>query len=112
MTAERRTTAGWNREAGAEQVHRVETNRAALMACHEFLVDREDGTPLGVVDDVVLTDDGDLVALLVAVGWFGRRIIRVAPEEVVAIQPEDRRLTVEQCTESKSARGLPEQENK
>ena len=112
MTAERRATAGWNREAGTTPGHRVEPSPAALAACHEFLVDREDGTPLGVVDDVVLADDGHLVALLVAVGWFGRRIIRVAPEEVVSIQPEERRLTVKQCTENESTRGLLEQEHR
>lgn len=50
---------------------------------------------MGVVDDVELAPGSDqAVALVVASGWFGRHIRKIAAADVQAILPSERRLVV------------------
>jgi len=68
-----------------------------LAECEEFLVDGRDGRNIGVVEGVetsVVT--GEAVALLVSAGWFGRRRLRVVAQAVEALEPEERRLIVDE----------------
>jgi hypothetical protein len=68
-----------------------------LAECEEFLVDGRDGRQIGVVERVetsVVT--GEAVALLVSAGWFGRRRLRVVAQAVEALEPEERRLIVDE----------------
>jgi hypothetical protein len=97
--------------AQSRPARKIDPGVIGLAACHEFLVDCEDGTSFGVVDDVVFAA-GRPVALLVAVGRFGRRIVHMAPEEVVEIHPEERRLTVERRACGESGRGVPERKSR
>jgi hypothetical protein len=68
-----------------------------LAECEGFLVDGRDGRNIGVVEGVetsVVT--GEAVALLVSAGWFGRRRLRVVAQAVEALEPEERRLIVDE----------------
>ena len=70
-----------------------------LRHCHGFLVDSETGENLGVVDDVELAPDSErAIALVVALGWFGRRTKTIAVADVQAIVPSQRRLIVRDLT--------------
>lgn len=75
-----------------------------LAACFGFLVDCEDGTPFGVVDDVVFAPDGRAAALLVVTGAFGGRITSVTPDEIVEIRPVERRVIVARRPDASSRR--------
>jgi sporulation protein YlmC with PRC-barrel domain len=66
-----------------------------LCNCHDFLVDSEAGEEIGVVDDVELEQgSGRAVALVVAVGWFGRHVRKISVGDVQAIVPSEERLVV------------------
>jgi sporulation protein YlmC with PRC-barrel domain len=66
-----------------------------LRCCHGFLVDTESGAEVGVVDDVELASEaGEMVALVVARGWFGREVARIDVSDVQAIVASERRLIV------------------
>ena len=66
-----------------------------LRHSHGFLVDSESGAQVGVVDDIELApDSGETVALIVASGWLGRSIRRIAAGDVCAIAADERRLIV------------------
>jgi hypothetical protein len=69
-----------------------------LAEAHDFLVDDPDG-PVGVVDEIVPDEAGSAEAIVVACGWFGRRVLVVAPEDVDEILPEEKLLVLR--------RGLP-----
>lgn len=77
-----------------------------LAESHEFLVDNEDGTPFGIVDDVVLDWDGSVLALLVSTGGFNRgRVTAIAPPEILEIRPIERRIVISRNTEPPRRRG-------
>jgi sporulation protein YlmC with PRC-barrel domain len=66
-----------------------------LANCHDFLVDSEEGEEIGVVDDVELEQDsGHPIALIVACGWFGRKVSPIPVENVRAIIPDEKRVVV------------------
>jgi sporulation protein YlmC with PRC-barrel domain len=66
-----------------------------LSNCHGFLVDSESGRDMGVVEDVELErSSGRALALVVASGWFGRRVQTVPVAHVQTIFPRERRLVV------------------
>jgi sporulation protein YlmC with PRC-barrel domain len=66
-----------------------------LSNCHGFLVDSELGKEIGVVDDVELEPaSGRAVALVVASGWFGRRLRTIPVSDVLRIIPSEERLVV------------------
>ena len=68
-----------------------------LAQCEDFLVDGSDGRQIGVVDRVERSGiAGVASALLVAVGWFGRRRLRVDAHAIEALVPEERRLIVDE----------------
>jgi hypothetical protein len=69
-----------------------------LAECEDFLVDGRDGREIGVVDRVEqsATAGGIPSALLVAAGWFGRRMLRVDIEAVEVVLPDERRLIVDE----------------
>lgn len=67
-----------------------------LATCEDFLVDDADGQRLGVVEQVERSvATGEVSALLVAAGWFGRRRLRVDVSAVQALVPAERRVIVE-----------------
>jgi hypothetical protein len=71
----------------------------------DFLVDCEDGTPVGVVDDVVTDADGTIAEMLVAVGGLVRpRVTSIAPEEILAIRPLERRIIVSRTPQPRRRR--------
>ena len=66
-----------------------------LRHCHDFLVDSESGDAVGIVDQVEFAPGSSRVtALIVLSGRFGHRVLRIAPAEVQAIVPDERRLIV------------------
>jgi hypothetical protein len=66
-----------------------------LSNCHGFLVDSELGRDVGVVDDVELEPaSGRAAALVVASGWFGRRLCTIPVSRVLRIVPSEKRLVV------------------
>jgi hypothetical protein len=65
---------------------------ALLLQSHGFLVDAIPDERVGVVDDVLVDEDGHARALVVASGWFGRRRLVVPVEDVAEICPRERRL--------------------
>ena len=70
------------------------TVEAQLRSTHGFLVDTTDFREVGIVDEVVLDEDGRVVRLEVCGGWFGRRRRTVRMDDVVEIFPAERRLIV------------------
>jgi hypothetical protein len=71
-----------------------------LRQSHGFLVDALGDEPVGVVDDVVVDDDGLPVALVVSHGWFGRQRRTISVEDVAEILPRDRRLRLRRTAAS------------
>jgi uncharacterized protein YrrD len=66
-----------------------------LANCHGFLVDSELGRDIGVVEDVVLEpSSGRAFTLVVASGWFGRRLRTIPVVDVQRIIPSEERLVV------------------
>jgi hypothetical protein len=65
-----------------------------LLQSHGFLVDAIPDEAVGVVDDVIVDEDGHPSALVVSAGWFGRRRLTVPVAEVDEICPGDRRLRI------------------
>lgn len=66
-----------------------------LSRCEGFLVDSESGEEIGVVEEVELEHgSGRAIALVVACGWFGRRMETIPVAEVRAIVPGEERLVV------------------
>lgn len=63
-----------------------------LLESHGFLVDALHDEPVGVVDEVVVDQEGRPEALVVAAGWFGRRRFIVPVEDVDEIDPRGRRV--------------------
>ena len=59
-----------------------------------FLVDAEDGTEVGVVDNVQLDTGGHVAQIDVCSGWFGRRRQVFYLDDVVAVSPSRRLLVV------------------
>jgi hypothetical protein len=71
----------------------------------DFLVDCEDGTPVGVVEDVLTDADGTITEMLVAVGGLVRpRVTSITPDEIVAIRPLERRIIVSRAPEPRPRR--------
>ena len=64
-----------------------------LRGCLAFLVDAEDGTEVGVVDDVLFDSEGRVAQIDVRSGWFGRGRRTFDLTDVVAVAPS-RRLVV------------------
>jgi len=76
-----------------------------LAHLRDFLVDCEDGTPFGVVDDVVIDADGTIIGLRVAVsGVVRRRVTSITPDEIVAIRPLERRILISRAPEPRRRR--------
>jgi hypothetical protein len=88
---------GWS-EQTREFIERAVSRSGA------FLVDAEDGTEVGVVDQVLLDHAGRAVQIDVGCGWFGRRRRTFDVEDVVAISPSRRLLVV---TNASVARAEP-----
>lgn len=66
-----------------------------LSHCEGFFVDSEAGKEIGVVDEVQSEHgSGRPIALVVAHGWFGRRVQTIPVAEVRAIVPSEERLVV------------------
>ena len=65
-----------------------------LAACDGFLVDDARGRRIGVVERVETDEAGVATALIVAVGWFGRRTLRVAVDAVDSLLPRERRVVL------------------
>lgn len=59
-----------------------------------FLVDAEDGTRVGVVDEIVFDDAGRVTHIEVCSGWFGRQRRAFDLADVVAALPSQRLLVV------------------
>jgi hypothetical protein len=74
-----------------------------LLEVEGYLVDAMPDEPVGVVDEVIVDDDGRPVALVVACGWFGRRDCRIDVEDIHDICPESRRLRVRRTARSIAA---------
>jgi hypothetical protein len=71
-----------------------------LAHLQEFLVDCEDGTPVGVVEDVVTDAEGTIIGMIVAVGgMLRRRVTSITPDEIVAIRPLERRIIISRAPE-------------
>lgn len=73
-------------------VVRIET---ILRGSHGFLVDDEGAVEVGVVDDVLVDDEGHVLEIAVCGGWFGRRRWTFNLGEIVAVSPALRRIVVE-----------------
>jgi hypothetical protein len=71
-----------------------------LRQSHGFLVDALGDEPAGVVDEVVVDDDGVPVALVVLQGWFGRQRRTISVDDVAEILPRDRRLRLRRTAAS------------
>ena len=67
---------------------------ALLLQCHGFLVDAIPDDPVGVVEDVLVDEQGHPTALVVSAGWFGRRRLTVPVADIDEICSGDRRLRV------------------
>lgn len=68
---------------------------AYLRSAHGFLVDTVDGREVGVVEEVLFAEEtGNVKALRVVGGWFGRRETVVDVNDVEEIFPALRRLTI------------------
>lgn len=65
-----------------------------LREAEGFLVDAEDATEVGIVDDVVLDDAGRVVRIDVFGGWFGRRRFTFEVGDVLRVSPAGRRVIV------------------
>ena len=65
-----------------------------LAACDGFLVDDASGRRIGVVERVETDAGGVATALIVAVGWFGRRSLRVTVDAVDSLLPRERRVVL------------------
>ena len=52
------------------------------------------GRQIGVVERVETDDAGVATALIVAVGWFGRRELRIPVEAVDSLLPRERRVVL------------------
>ncbi len=66
-----------------------------LSHCEGFFVDSEAGKEIGVVDEVQLEHgSGRASALVVAHGWFGRRVQTIPVADVRAIVPSEERIVV------------------
>jgi sporulation protein YlmC with PRC-barrel domain len=99
-----RRESGAERDAGARdwlvevELHVRGTNLDPeywLSNCHGFLVDSELGRDVGVVDDVELEPASRrAAALVVASGWFGRRLCTIPVSRVLRIIPSEKRLVV------------------
>lgn len=77
-----------------------------LSHCQGFLVDSESGAEVGVVDGVEFAPASDEpVSLIVASGWFGRHIRRIAVADVQAIVTSERRLIVKDASVRPSGGG-------
>jgi hypothetical protein len=76
---------------------------ALLLQSHGFLVDAIPDEPVGVVEDVLVDEDGHPRALVVSSGWFGRRRLIVPVSDVVEIYPGDRRLRLQRAATSLDA---------
>jgi hypothetical protein len=75
----------------------------SLHEAHGFLVDKEDGTALGVVDDVALDESGRVARIDVCGGWFGRRRLTFDLGEVVSVSPAARRVVVSRAAVRRSS---------
>jgi uncharacterized protein YrrD len=68
---------------------------AYLRSAHGFLVDTVDGREVGVLEEVLFAEEtGNVKALKVVGGWFGRRETVVDVNDVEEIFPALRRLTI------------------
>jgi hypothetical protein len=65
-----------------------------LAACDGFLVDDARGRQIGVVEGVETDEAGVATALVIAVGWFGRRTLRVPVDAVDSLLPRERRVVL------------------
>jgi len=66
-----------------------------LSHCEGFFVDSEAGEEIGVVDEIQLEHGrGRAIALVVAHGWFGRRVQTIPVADVRAIVPSEERIVV------------------
>ncbi len=71
-----------------------------LRNAHGFLADTVSGEAVGVVEDVDADpQSGEVLALVVCCGWFGRRRFTVPVDEIVEIRPAERRLFLRNALE-------------
>jgi hypothetical protein len=78
--------------SGGGRQSREDIERLARLS-GDYLVDAEDGTQLGVVDEV-LCDEAGAVRIEVGCGWFGRRRLTFELDDVVSVSPSRRLLVV------------------
>ena len=84
--------------------HAREFFERVVSVSQAFLVDAEDGTEVGVVDQVVLDDAGRVVRFDVGCGWFGRRRRTFHLDDVVAVLPARRLLVVSNASVAREHR--------
>ena len=77
---------------------------ALLLQSHGFLVDAIPDEPIGVVDDVLVDEQGRAQALVVRSGWFGRRRFTVSVDDVAEISPGSRRLRLRLSAASRASK--------
>jgi uncharacterized protein YrrD len=94
-------TADWS-----DPVSDLEGIERALHEAHGFLVDAEDGTEVGIVDDVTLDESGRVVQIDVCGGWFGRRRLSFEVGDVLSVSPARRRIVVSHAAARRSSAPL------
>ena len=78
----------------SESEHPREFIELVVSVSAAFLVDAEDGTRVGVVDEVLFDDAGRVAQIDVCSGWFGRQRRAFYLADVVAVSPSQRFLVV------------------
>jgi uncharacterized protein YrrD len=81
----------------------IDAIEQALHEAHGFLVDTEDGTEVGVVDDVALDESGRVERIDVCGGWFGRRRLTFDLGDVVSVSPAARHVVVSSAAVRRSS---------
>ena len=74
--------------------HSCELIESLVSRSGAFLVDAEDGTRVGVVDEILFDDAGRVAQIDVCSGWFGRHRRAFYLADVVAVSPSQRFLVV------------------
>jgi hypothetical protein len=74
--------------------HPCEFIESVVSGSEAFLVDAEDGTRVGVVDEILFDDAGRVAQIDVCSGWFGRRRWAFDLADVVVVSPSQRLLVV------------------
>lgn len=68
-----------------------------LLTSEGYLVDGSNGSAIGVVDEVETAGDPPAVSgLVIAAGWFGRRLLRVDATAIETLLPDERRVIIDE----------------